>query len=167
MSFFSVLHEQPSSPVLRPPLLCVHIKLTSRLSKRNEADARLWSNCSVRRQESGPSSPKRQELKLLKLGAVADTSPRSLMQNKSDNLSHVLLTCTYPFGEYVGAGGLEDGGWWGLGESVGEQIEEECLVFGEIISSGQTLKLRLYIFFWSNSSHVFLSFRAVAFYQLY
>lgn len=72
------------------------------------------------------------------------------MQNKSDNLSHVLLTCTYPFGVYVGAGGLEDGGWWGLGvvvsESVGEELEEECLVFGEIISSGQMLKLRLYFF---------------------
>lgn len=75
------------------------------------------------------------------------------MQNKSDNLSHVLLTCTYPSGVHVGAGGLEDGGWWGLGvvvvvsESVGEELEEECLVFGEIISSGQTLKPRLY-FFW-------------------
>lgn len=74
------------------------------------------------------------------------------MQNKSDNLSHVLLTCTYPFCVYVGAGGLEDGGCWGLGvvvvvnESVGEELEEECLVFREIISSGQTLKLRLYIF---------------------
>lgn len=113
----------------------MHIELTSLLSKgmRQTLVCGLIVLCVGKK--AGHLPPKRQELKLLKFGAVAGTSPRSLMQNKSDNLSHVLLTCTYPSAVYVGAGGPEDGGRWGLGvvvvsESVGEELEEECLVFG-------------------------------------